>query len=502
MTNDLSEEQMRRERLGALRGAGVDPYPAVSNRSHTVQNILDQFDALLESQNEVTVCGRLKAIRRHGGVTFLVLEEESGAMQMVLNLDVLGEEAYEGFHKTADVGDFFEIRGVAFVTKKGEKSIKAHALHILSKSLLPLAEKWHGLTDVEKRYRHRELDLITNPEVRQRFVVRSKFVTAMRSYLDQHGFLEVETPMLQPIPGGASARPFITHHNALGTEFYLRIAPELYLKRLIVGGMEKIYEIGRCFRNEGIDYAHNPEFTMMEMYWAYAEKEAYVSFLEEMLRSSIQAALGTTVATLEGEEIDFGKAWPRKTFREAIQESCGIDIDAYASPESLVEATRNAHLSINFDGCIGMGNYVDELFKKTARAAIKQPTWIFDYPISLKPLTKVSPSDASKSACAQLIVNGAEVVNAYYHELNDPIEQRTRLEEQQALRDQGNEEAQWLDQDFLRSLEQGMPPTSGVGIGIDRFVAFITNAPNLKEVILFPTLKPVSSSEESPKPAE
>jgi lysyl-tRNA synthetase class 2 len=314
----------------------------------------------------------------------------------------------------------------------------------------------------------------------------------MRSYLDARGFLEVETPILQPIPGGASARPFVTHHNALGADFFLRIAPELYLKRLVVGGFEKIYEIGRCFRNEGIDYSHNPEFTMLELYWAYANKDAFIAFLEELLTTVIAESLGTLkVAATEGsKEIDFTGPWPQKTFRQAIIDACGIDIDELTSTKDVIAAVKKAKVKIDFSKCVGMGEHLDELWKRTARPVLEGPIWIFDYPVDLKPLAKAHPVDKSKSSTVQLVIQGAEVVNAYYHELNDPIDQRARFVAQEQLREEGSEEAQHLDEAFLSAIEHAMPPTSGVGIGIDRFVAFLTGAPNLKEVILFPTLKP------------
>jgi lysyl-tRNA synthetase class 2 len=410
-------------------------------------------------------------------------------MQAVLKKDDLGD-AYKTFSDHADVGDFFEATGTAFVTKTGEKSILVSAVRFLAKAIMPLPEKWHGLQDVETRYRHRELDLISNAEVKNKFVIRSKFLSALRRFLDDRGFLEVETPILQPIPGGATARPFVTHHNALDAEFYLRIAPELYLKRLVVGGFEKIYEIGRCFRNEGIDYSHNPEFTMIEMYQAYVNKDEYIDLIENMLRYSIEQARGKEPVVVEDESIDFFAAWPRVSFRDAILNSCGIDIDVHQTSDSLMAAAKDKKIRVDWKGCLGMGDYYDTLYKATARPGFIQPTWVFDYPIDLKPLAKRHPEDASKSASAQLVVMGAEIVNAYYHDLNDPVDQRERLEAQQSLRDSGSEEAQWMDNDFLQALETGLPPLGGMGLGIDRIAALITGSHNLKEVILFPTLKP------------
>lgn len=486
------EEIVRRERLEKMKTQGQDPYPSGSNRTHMLQEVMSGFEEFLANQTSVVCDGRVRLIRKHGGLTFVQLQDASRMMQLALHKDQIGEETYEQFHEFVDVGDIVEVTGVVFNTKKGEPTIDVKAFRIMAKSLMPLPEKFHGLTDVESRYRERELDLIMNADVRNRFIARSKVVSSMRHFLDDHAFMEVETPMLQPIPGGASAKPFITHHNALDADLYLRIAPELYLKRLIVGGFEKIYEIGRCFRNEGIDYAHNPEFTMLELYWAFADTESFISLLEDLLMTVIHDAIDPLEDSLKNPEIQFVAPFPRITFREAILEASGIDIDRTLEPEGLITLCKEKQLGVDFTGCIGMGEYFDALWKHTARPKIVQPTWVFDYPTDLKPLTKAKESDPSKSACMQLVIQGAEVVNAYYNELNNPIDQRNRFEEQQSLREKGSEEAQWMDEAFLNALEHGMPPTSGVGIGIDRLVAFLTNASNLKEVILFPTLKPKS----------
>lgn len=484
------EEQVRRERLEKMRASGTDPFPSGSNRTHMLQAVMDGFETFLTNKTNVVCDGRVRLIRKHGGLTFVQLQDDSRTMQLALHKDQIGEEVYEQFHAYVDVGDYLEISGIVFLTKKGEPTIDVQSFRMMSKALMPLPEKFHGLTDIEVRYRERELDLIMNADVKTRFIARSNVISAMRRFLDSANFVEVETPILQPIPGGASARPFITHHNALNADLYLRIAPELYLKRLLVGGFEKIYEIGRCFRNEGIDYAHNPEFTMLELYWAFADKEAFISLLETLLMTVIHEAIEPLPDTLKNPDIHFEAPFARTTFREAILSATGIDIDLVPDPKSLFDACKHKGLSIDFNGCIGMGEFYDVLWKQTARPFIVQPTWVFDYPTDLKPLAKAIASDPSKSACMQLVIQGAEVVNAYYNELNDPTDQRARFEEQQALREKGSEEAQWMDEAFLNALEHAMPPASGVGIGIDRLVAFLTNAPNLKEVILFPTLKP------------
>ncbi|MBM5789508.1 lysine--tRNA ligase [Candidatus Parcubacteria bacterium] len=490
------ERSARRARLEALRAHGVDPYPYTVERTHTLEHVLASFSDLETTGSSVTVVGRVRLARTHGGLTFLQLQDESATMQMALKKDTLGEKAYAFFQDTIDLGDFLEINGTVFVTKKGEQTLLVSSYRLLSKALLPLPEKWHGLTDVEARYRQRELDLLSNPEVKERFLKRSRLLSSLRRFLDGRGFLEVETPILQPIPGGANARPFITHHHALDADLYLRIAPELYLKRLLVGGFEKIYEIGRVFRNEGIDYAHNPEFTMLELYWAFAHgRDAFVDFMEEMIRTITQETIGSLRVPFGEGQIDFSGSWPRKTFREAILSATGIDMDTLKDERAVESAAKERKLAVDFSDCVGLGECLDELYKKTAREKIIEPTWIFDYPIELKPLTKASPEDPTKSASVQLVVHGMEIVNAYYHEINDPLDQRGRFEAQEALRKRGSDVAQHLDEEFLEALERGMPPASGMGLGIDRFVAFLTDAPNLKEVILFPTLRPKTSNE-------
>lgn len=482
------EMQERLNRLSGLRTKGVDPYPAGVTRSHEAKAFLEQFEGLQKLDETIELAGRIIARRRIGALSFLRLMDASGVVQVVLRSEDLGA-SYEEFLDSLDVGDWVKATGKAYVTKTGEHSLKADSVQIVCKALRPLPEKWHGLTDVEQRYRHRELDLISNPEVRNVFIARSKMISAIRRFLDQADFLEVETPILQDIPGGASARPFVTHHNALNIDLYLRIAPELYLKRLLVGGFEKIYEIGRCFRNEGIDYAHNPEFTMLEMYWAFVGKEEYLNFLEEMIKKSILAATGKLTVVAEEGEIDFSGTWPRVTFRDAIISACEIDIALCHSGEDVMAACKKAGLKIDFKGCVGLGEYLDTLYKETARKNLLGPIWVFDYPIDLKPLARQHPLNPRESASAQLIVRGAEIVNAYYHELNDAADQRARLLAQQDLRDQGSEEAQWLDEPFLEALEVGMPPAAGMGIGLDRLAALITGSHSLKEVLLFPTMR-------------
>lgn len=486
----LDERRVRLEKARQLRESGRSPFAVEPRRSHTVAAVLAMFDQAVERQTSVILAGRLLTIRVHGGMMFADLVDETGKLQLACKEDDLGE-AFAAFRDGLDPGDIIEAEGVCFLTRRGERSLHVRSWRVLTKALLPLPEKWHGLQDVETRYRQRELDLLSNEEVRERFRVRSKVVSALRRFLDGQQFMEVETPMLHPIPGGANARPFITHHNALDVDFYLRIAPELYLKRLLVGGFERVYEIGRCFRNEGIDPTHNPEFTMIELYQAYSRREPFLHMLEEMVSYMVREALGTTdVATQEGQTLSFAGPFPQKTFRQTILDAVDLDIDAYPTQESLVQEVQARGLAIDFRGCFSYSDCLDTLYKKTGRIAIVQPTWVLDYPAGMKPLANVSLEDPTKSACAQLVVCGAEVINAYYYELHDPLLQRERLTEEERLASEGSEEAQRLDELFLESLEHGMPPASGMGMGIDRFVSLITGTGTIKEVLLFPTLRP------------
>jgi lysyl-tRNA synthetase class 2 len=481
------EEQDRLERLNKMIGLGINPYPDDPARKTYISRALDSFNS--DSQTEpYTIAGRAMMIRDLGSIAFIKVSDESGEMQVILNKKSLPN--YKEFNSLVDVGDIIEATGVNIVSKTGEKSVAASSIRILSKALKPLPDKYKGLEDTEVRYRRRELDLIINQDVKNKFKLRSKMISNMRRHLETFGFMEVETPIFHPIPGGANARPFETHHNALNSDFYLRIAPELYLKRLIVGGFEKIFEIGRCFRNEGIDRSHNPEFTMLEMYWAYVDRDRFTIYLEHLIGDTVLNTFDSyKITKSDGTELDFtvnnfSKSFSEKTFRQAIIDASGIDIDLL-----LTEGDIKSLSGIDFSGCVGRGECLDQLWKFTARPTLNGPIWITDYPIELKPLAKKSPTDPTKSSSMQLIIGGEEIVNAYYHELNDPIEQEKRFTDQQALRDSGSEDAQSIDYAFLDALKQGMPPTAGVGIGIDRLISLLTDSPNLKEVILFPTLK-------------
>jgi lysyl-tRNA synthetase class 2 len=481
------EEQDRLERLNKMIDLGINPYPDDPAHKTYISRALDSFNS--DSQSEAyTIAGRAMMIRDLGSIAFIKVSDDSGEMQVILNKKSLPN--YKEFNSLVDVGDIIEATGVNIVSKTGEKSVAASGIRILSKALKPLPDKYKGLEDTEVRYRRRELDLIVNPDVKNKFKLRSKMISNMRNYLELFEFMEVETPIFHPIPGGANARPFETHHNALNSNFYLRIAPELYLKRLIVGGFEKIFEIGRCFRNEGIDRSHNPEFTMLELYWSYVDRDRFTIFLENLIGDTVLNTFDSyKIAKSDGTELDFTtndlrSSFPQKTFRQAIIDASEIDIDLLLTEDDIKSIS-----GIDFSGCVGRGECLDQLWKFTARPTLNGPIWITDYPIELKPLAKKSPTDATKSSSMQLIIGGEEIVNAYYHELNNPIEQEKRFTDQQALRDSGSEDAQSIDHAFLDALKQGMPPTAGVGIGIDRLISLLTDSPNLKEVILFPTLK-------------
>lgn len=492
----IPEEIARRERLEGIKNAHIDPYPATAHRTHSAKDVLLQFEELEKNQEHVTVAGRLTAIRRHGGLAFLRLHDASGDIQIVLQRDAVGAEAYTQFFEQSDIGDFYEFTGGTFVTKKGEQSLAAQNATLLTKTLLPLPEKFHGLTDTEKRYRHRYLDLIANESSFHLAKQRSLLVSAMRRFLEEEGFLEVETPILQPIAGGAAAKPFVTHHNSLHHDFYLRIAPELYLKRLLVGGMERVYEFARCFRNEGVSPQHNPEFTQVELYWAYATIEDLMDHVERMLQKIAMATHGALqVPSLNDTVLDFSGNLQRITFHDIILKETGIDLDEYIDNEAgLKERIQSA--GVHVEDIVGIGEIIDQLWKEKVRPNIIQPTFVMDYPACMKPLAKIRPEKPFYSAGAQLLILGMEVMNAF-NEQNDPLFQEEVFNEQEALREQGSEEAQMVDHDYIKALKHGMPPAAGYGIGIDRITMIFTGAPNIKEVILFPTLKPEKLDEAS-----
>lgn len=485
--NIIDEERDRRARLEKLREQGINPYPSKVKRTHTCVEALRDFDQLSQSQKPVKIAGRLKIMRKHGGSSFGVIEDVSGNLQIFLRLDALGKH-YQIWKDLVDVGDFLGLTGTMFTTKTGEKTLEVSHLEIIAKSLLPLPEKFHGLTDIETRYRKRYLDLVANESVRNLFRLRSLLVKELRAFFDKEGFMEVETPILQPIAGGAVARPFITHHNALDADLYLRIAPELYLKRLIVGGYEKVYEIARCFRNEGIDHSHNPEFTQIEFYEAYADYNDLMKFTEKLFKYLIPKITGKGMTVnFKGTDIDFSAPFARLTFREAIKDCAGIDIEEYPDRNALARAAEK--LGAKTEKYFDRGKILDELFKDFVRPKILNPTFIIDYPIELSPLAKRNASNPEYVERFQLLVGATELVNAF-SELNDPLDQEERFQEQIKMKKAGDEETHPYDEDFITALKHGMPPTAGFGMGIDRLATLLTDSPNLKEVILFPTLKP------------
>jgi lysyl-tRNA synthetase class 2 len=492
----LEEEIVRREKAAKLREAGIDPYPPSTARDATCAEAVSRFDAWGAEGKSITLAGRLRSIRAHGGAAFADLTDESGKLQLHIKSDVIGEEAFALFASMIDLGDFIEASGTLFITKRGEKTLEVKAWRPLAKALLPLPEKWHGLSDVEVRYRKRHLDLVANEEVRNLFRTRSLIVRTIRDFMHAEGFMEVETPILQTQAGGASARPFVTHHNALDLDLQLRIAPELHLKRLIVGGFEKVFEIARCFRNEGISFQHNPEFTQIEFYWAYATYEDLMDLTERLVSGVVAATHGGKMTVeRDGVTLDFSAPFPRRKFYDLVKEGTGIDLEKVRTEEDLKDAIAEKGMKLDLDAAVGFGETVDLLYKTYVRPNIIQPTFVIDYPAEMIPLAKRKPEQPDRIATVQLLVQGIEVTKAY-NELNDPLEQEARFLEEAKKKEAGSGEAQPADADFVEALKYGMPPTAGFGMGIDRLTALLTGAHSIKEVILFPTLRPESGTEE------
>ena len=482
---DGSLVRQRREKLARLRAAGRDPFLTTSyDRTHLAAQVHQDF-AALEGQ-EVRVAGRLGAQRRHGKATFADLNDVSGRIQLLFKLDRLGDEQYRSL-ADLDTGDLIGLSGTVLRTRTGEVTVEAASYLLLAKSLRPPPEKWHGLRDVEIRYRQRYLDLIANEDSRRTFLTRTSVVSSIRRFLDARGFLEVETPLLQAIPGGALARPFITHHNALDTDLYLRIATELYLKRLIVGGMEKVYEIGRVLRNEGISTTHNPEYTLLELYQAYADYRDIMALTEEMIAQAARDAIGTLTLTYQGREADLTPPWRRVSLIEAIAEKANIDAGVLQSAEATREVCAALGLPAGPD--LHLSTMVNNIFEEFVQPTLIQPTFVMDYPTLISPLAKAKPDNPEMSERFEAFIAGLELVNAF-SELNDPDEQRRRFEQQAKARAAGDAEAHPMDEDFLRALEYGMPPTGGLGIGIDRLIMVFTDAPSIRDVILFPQMRP------------
>ncbi len=481
-------DEIKKNRLNKLKVLEKNGlvYPGKTKRNYRIIDAIKQFSALSRIKKEIILAGRIRALREHGKASFLNIEDGDSSIQVLFREDHVGVKSYRYFIDNFDIGDFVEIRGVLMKTKRGEKTIEAAGYKILAKSLLPLPEKWHGLTDTEERYRKRYLDLIFNREIKEKFILRSKIISAIRGFLDDNEFVEVETPILQSIYGGARAKPFKTHLNALDIDLYLRIAPELYLKRLIVGGYEKIYEIGRCFRNEGMDKFHNPDFTMIEFYWAYADYKDLIKLVEKMLSQVIKKIFGGLKIKYQDNTLDFKTPWPRVEFTTIFRKETGIDYDSINDAGLLRKAKE---LGIEVEKGASKAAIADEIFKKLCRPKIIQPTFLIHYPIGFQTLAKATDDNPHRLANFQLVVSGAEITNAF-SELNNPIEQRLRFEEQQELRKKGFDEAHEMDEDFIEALEYGMPPTAGFGMGIDRLVTILTDSYSLREVILFPTMRP------------
>jgi lysyl-tRNA synthetase, class II len=479
----------RRQKLDRLRKAGVDPFPASFPGTTPVADVLARYKDLEagdETEESHRLAGRLSARRGHGKAAFLDLVDRTGRIQLHARKDVLGS-SYEGL-VDLDLGDLIGVEGAPFRTRRGELSLRVDSWTLLAKSLRPPPDKYHGLTDVETRYRHRELDLLANEETRELFILRSRLVAAVRSFLDQRDFLEVETPVLQPLYGGALARPFVTHHNALDRDLYLRIATELYLKRLIVGGLEKVYELGKDFRNEGISHKHNPEFTMLETYEAWADYEQVAEMTEALVVHVAEEALGRTAIERNGETIDLSPPWRRMPLHDAILAETGVDIEAHTDKESLLGAMRERGIDFAPEPGQGWGKLVDELLSKHVEPKLIQPTFVLDYPVELSPFARPHRSKPGLVERFEAFIGGIEVGNAF-SELVDPDEQRRRFEEQQRLAAQGDEEAPPFDEDYVRALEQGMPPTGGLGLGIDRLLMLLSGRQSIREVVLFPALR-------------
>ncbi len=485
MTSRLERiTEQRLDSLSRIRARGIDPYPHSYHPSHTIREAITLFKQQGESSQDISLAGRIMSKRSIGKMSFIDIRDSSGKIQLSLRYDLLGREKYE-FLQDIDIGDIIGAKGKLFRTKSGELTLEVSDLAMLCKSLRPLPEKWHGLADVEKRYRQRYLDLISNEKNKNIFILRSKIITAIRSFLDRQGFMEVETPVLQPHAGGALARPFGTHHHALDEDLYLRIALELHLKRLVVGGFDKVYEIGRAFRNEGISTRHNPEFTLLECYQAYSDYNDMMRLVEEMFIHVAQEVLGNTKLACNGQTIDLGLPWQRLCLREAIKKHCGIDFEDYPDAASL--RTRMAELDMDVDPTKGRGRLIEELISTFVEPNLVQPTFLLDYPAEMSPLAKRKRGDDHLVERFEGFVAGMEVANAFT-ELNDPVEQRERFRQQLKGR-VADEEVEIADEDFLQALEYGMPPTGGLGIGIDRLVMLLTGQQSVREVILFPQLK-------------
>ena len=486
--SENEQKQIRIDKLKAMQVAGNDPFEiTLATQTHHSDEIKADFEALEEK--EVTIAGRIMTWRDMGKANFIDVQDRNGRIQTYVRMNDIGEDKFKEF-KTWDLGDIVEVKGFVFKTRTGEISVHAQEIRLISKSLLPLPEKFHGLTDTDTRYRKRYLDMIMNPDVKDTFIKRSKIISSIRAYLDNLGFIEVETPMLNVIAGGAAARPFITHHNTLDMDMYLRIATELYLKRLIVGGMERVYEIGRNFRNEGMDVRHNPEFTCIELYQAFTDYHGMMDIAENIIRNAANEVCDSLHIVFNGTEIDLETPFARMTMVEAVEKFSGVNFaDFMSNDEKAIEIAKEKGIEIE-NGKATWGDILNSFFEEFVEANLIQPTFIMDYPVEISPLTKRKPDCPVLTERFELFILGGEYGNAY-SELNDPIDQMSRFEAQMKLREAGDDEANMIDQDFVTALEYGMPPTGGLGIGIDRLVMLLTNSYSIRDVLLFPTMKPV-----------
>ncbi|MGA8943729.1 MAG: lysine--tRNA ligase [Thermoactinomyces sp.] len=484
----LSEQELiRREKLNKITQLGINPHPDHFDISHELKDAAD----LPDGTQGVRVAGRIVAIRKMGKLDFISIRDIEGKLQLLLKKDVVGDKSFKQFHEIIDIGDFIGVEGEMFTTKTGQKTLRIHSYKFLGKSLKPLPEKWHGIQDVELRYRQRYLDLIMTESSQKRFLLRSKMISEMRRFLDDRGFFEVETPVLTNKASGALAKPFITHHNSLDIDMFLRIAPETYLKRLIVGGFTKVYEFAKCFRNEGISPQHLQEFTMVEGYVAYWNYKQMMKFMRELILHTLDKVFQTTTVIIDGNEIDFSKEWKVVSFRDLILKDTGIDIDLYPSTKELYAEVKMKGIILDHENpeLLGRGNFIDLLYKKVSRPKIVDPIFLVEHPIDLSPLARANDENPSLTDRFQIVVNGVEIVNAY-SELVDAIEQRNRLEKQALLKARGDEEAMEMDEDYLLAMEHGMPPIAGWGFGVERLLMMFTNCDNIKDCVLFPITRP------------
>ena len=491
MRNFSEQELVRRDKVEKIKEF-VNPYPERFEANYN----LKEASTLADETTGVRVAGRIVLMRKMGKLSFLTISDIEGKIQISIKVDVVGEEKYEFFKEYFDIGDFIGVEGEVFTTHTGEKTIRAESFEFLGKALKPLPEKFHGLTDQELIYRNRHVDLITSEEARSKFLLRSNFIKELRNYLNNLGYIEIETPILLNKASGALARPFVTHHNALDIDFYLRIAPETYLKRAVVGGMPKVYEIARCFRNEGMDGTHLQDFTMIEGYGAYLNYKDNMKLLREMLQTIILNLYGTLEIMIGDKKVDLSLEWDTVSFRDLILQYSNIDINEYNTKELLLEKIKKEDLDIDSETPLeelGFGNLVDQLYKKVARPNVLGPVYLVDHPIGLSPLARANDDNKEITDRFQLILNGAEIINGY-SELVDPIEQEKRLLAQAELKDSGDEEAMPMDYDYIEAMEYGMPPISGWGMGIDRIVQLLTNSDNIKDVVMFPLMKPINDN--------